>query len=397
MITTIEQWKTQTNYPDGVLATAATLIAPPALVKDELNELKALVDIVYGNNLQSWSAAVTYTEGRIVNYSGSLYVALALPTNINQQPDTATTYWRTINSSDYPRGPVIKISAAQLGDNALNGVIPVNSGMVEFSTVDEKLYLVTDPASTTIFGYLDITKMELSTSGLVTVDSVEAGTWTAGEFIYLSLDSDGLPVDAATNNSTTKLGIAYSADTFYLSLAIGASSGSSTGIADVTRLYFTATASQTVFNITGGYEPGHVDVFQDGLKLSDAEFSSLDGTNIILTTGAPLNSQIDMIVYRNLALVDVYSKNQTNILVDNLGIDIESTLQSANILNTTWVGENVTVITYTTGNVKRYTYDGTTFNITQMTITDTIDTAVLLTVDYVYDIDNNLESTTRTV
>jgi len=106
VITSISQWESQTNYNDGDLATAATLLAPPKLVKQELNELKAMVDIVYGNPVELWNSTETYSEGRIVRYNNGTdanYIALNLPNNTNQQPDIATTYWRVMSSADSPQ------------------------------------------------------------------------------------------------------------------------------------------------------------------------------------------------------------------------------------------------------------------------------------------------------
>jgi hypothetical protein len=39
-----------------------------------------------------WDDGITYGTGAIVNYSGITYISI-LATNLNQQPDTATTYW----------------------------------------------------------------------------------------------------------------------------------------------------------------------------------------------------------------------------------------------------------------------------------------------------------------
>ena len=101
MITSISQWETQTNYNDGQLATAATLLAPPKLVKSELNELKAMVDVMYGNPVELWNSTDTYTQGRLVRYndgtSDKLYSATSLAGNTNKQPDISGTYWTISN------------------------------------------------------------------------------------------------------------------------------------------------------------------------------------------------------------------------------------------------------------------------------------------------------------
>jgi len=392
MITTIAQWQAQTNYNNGELATADTLLAPPKLVKNELNELKALIDIIYGKNVELWNASDTYTNGRIVRYNNGtdkLYVALNIASNINQQPDISPTYWRNVTTADYPQGKMIKIDASMVHSSV------INSGMVYLSTVDSLFHLVINSSAQNIFGYLDINKLELTTGGLVTISPTP--NFTPGEFIFLSTNSDGKPVNAANNPTLRKLGLAFDADTFFLSQSVGSIGGSLSGISSVDRLYYTATAGQTLFAIPSSYEIGHVDIYLNGLKLSNQDFTANNGNNVTLTAPAVLGDQVDIISYRNLSITDIYSKREVDIKISDLGIDIENTLNSISINSVTWVNNNITQISYATGNIKRFTYDVTTNNILTMTISDISDSATILLVEYYYDINNKLNHTVRSV
>ena len=40
----------------------------------------------------AWDDSFTYAEDDIIGYGGSIYISLQ-NSNLNQQPDTATTYW----------------------------------------------------------------------------------------------------------------------------------------------------------------------------------------------------------------------------------------------------------------------------------------------------------------
>lgn len=40
-----------------------------------------------------WDSNITYAQYALVNYSGTIYISI-LASNLNQQPDTATTYWQ---------------------------------------------------------------------------------------------------------------------------------------------------------------------------------------------------------------------------------------------------------------------------------------------------------------
>lgn len=65
-----------------------------------------------------------------------------------------------------------------------------------------------------------------------------------------------------------------------------------------TRHTFTATASQTVFNATGGYVPNYVDVFLNGVKLVDVEdYIATDGNTVTLSVGATAGDVIEIISY----------------------------------------------------------------------------------------------------
>ena len=62
------------------------------------------------------------------------------------------------------------------------------------------------------------------------------------------------------------------------------------------RYVYTATASQTSFAAT--YDAGYVDVYLNGVKLQNGtDFTATDGANVVLTVGAALNDQIDIVGY----------------------------------------------------------------------------------------------------
>lgn len=72
------------------------------------------------------------------------------------------------------------------------------------------------------------------------------------------------------------------------------------------RYVYTATASQTSFAAT--YDAGYVDVYLNGVKLQNGtDFTATDGANVVLTVGAALNDQIDIVGYGtfNIAIPDI--------------------------------------------------------------------------------------------
>ncbi len=75
------------------------------------------------------------------------------------------------------------------------------------------------------------------------------------------------------------------------------------------RQTFTATASQTTFTITGGYDAGYADVYLNGAKLvngTDVTVSS--GTDVVLATGAVAGDIVDVVAYGAFSLANMVSK-----------------------------------------------------------------------------------------
>ena len=79
---------------------------------------------------------------------------------------------------------------------------------------------------------------------------------------------------------------------------------------------YTATAAQTSFSgagaegITLGYlDSNYVDVYQNGVKLSEADYTSTSGTAIVLATGATASDMIEVVVYDVFSVADTVSKS----------------------------------------------------------------------------------------
>ena len=79
---------------------------------------------------------------------------------------------------------------------------------------------------------------------------------------------------------------------------------------------YTATASQTSFSgagdegITLAYrDSNYVDVYQNGVKLSEADYTSTSGTAIVLATGATVSDMIEVVVYDVFSVADTVSKS----------------------------------------------------------------------------------------
>ena len=72
------------------------------------------------------------------------------------------------------------------------------------------------------------------------------------------------------------------------------------------RVYtYVATASQTTFNAV--YGVGAVDVYQNGVLLSPADYTASDGTSVVLGTGAAYLDEISIVCHNTFSVADMLS------------------------------------------------------------------------------------------
>ena len=90
---------------------------------------------------------------------------------------------------------------------------------------------------------------------------------------------------------------------------------------------YTATASQTSFSgvgaegITLSYKDStFVDVYQNGVKLGEADYTSTSGTSIVLGTGAAVNDIVEVVVYDVFSVADTVSKADGGTFESNVTI-----------------------------------------------------------------------------
>lgn len=149
------------------------------------------------------------------------------------------------------------------------------------------------------------------------------------------------------------------------------------------RYSYTATSGQTSFSAT--YDVGFVDVYMNGIKLDNADFTATNGTSIVLASGASTGDIINIIGYgaflvanalavsNNLSDVASAATARTNLAVPGTGtantftadqtISGELTVDSYNeSYNAVTSSSNATTVDCETGNVFSHTLtENTTF------------------------------------
>ena len=84
------------------------------------------------------------------------------------------------------------------------------------------------------------------------------------------------------------------------------------------RFEYTASASQTTFTGTDdngatlAYDSGFIDVYLNGLKLADADFTATTGTSIVLASGAAVNDTLMVVAYGTFELANISINDLTD-------------------------------------------------------------------------------------
>jgi len=101
-----------------------------------------------------------------------------------------------------------------------------------------------------------------------------------------------LPIASASTLGGVKVGSGLAID------GTGILSVSASGVGAIRALQqITATSGQTVFTVSGGYTPGLIDVFLNGVLLTSPAITASNGTTFTLTDPAVANDLLDIFVY----------------------------------------------------------------------------------------------------
>jgi hypothetical protein len=122
---------------------------------------------------------------------------------------------------------------------------------------------------------------------------------TTGDIIY-----------EASASTAARLGIGSTGQVLTVSGGIPSWATPSTGGGTITRTDFTATASQTVFTVS--YTVGLIDVYQNGAKLAQADFTATNGTSFTLATGATTGDLIQAEVFSSLNIYSTITSETFN-------------------------------------------------------------------------------------
>ena len=152
---------------------------------------------------------------------------------------------------------------------------------------------------------------------------------------------------------------------------------------------YTATASQTTFsgagaeNISLSYRDStYIDVYQNGVKLGDADYTATSGTSVVLGTGASISDIVVVVVYDVFSVADTVSKTDGGQFdgavtfagaFTSLGIDDNADATAITIDSS----ENVTFASNITAEGGDYLFRNSSGNSTLSIIADTSNSSIL--------------------
>ena len=214
-------------------------------------------------------------------------------------------------------GTVVKIK-----QSAVAGRLPTHSagstyieqGELALNTADKKLY--SKDSSGTIFqiggggaaGANEIVTTDFTATNAQTTFSVTYNV--SNDHVNVYYNGIKLSPDEYTNSNGTTVVLDVGAITgatisIEVIKALNLANGS-----DITEYEFTATANQTTFAISGGYNnlSSNIEVYINGVKIPSADFTATNDTSVVLGTGATVNDQVAIRVIKVTVLTSTVSQ-----------------------------------------------------------------------------------------
>ena len=147
-----------------------------------------------------------------------------------------------------------------------------------------------------------LAKAGLTVDGVVTLNNTATGqTPDANDnstklattaWVRTFVQPYSLPIASASILGGIKIGSGLSID------GTGIVSVAASGVGAIRALQqITATAGQTVFTVSGGYTPGLIDVFLNGVLLTPTAIDASNGSTFTLADAAIVDDLLDVFVY----------------------------------------------------------------------------------------------------
>ena len=102
-------------------------------------------------------------------------------------------------------------------------------------------------------------------------------------------------------------------------MAIG-NQPSLTGNVASKTISITATASQTLFTVTGGYRINQLSVYRNGVRLTESDYTARDGSSVTLLSPATLYDVLEFQVFDDFRVADALNVNSGGTVNGNVTV-----------------------------------------------------------------------------
>jgi len=304
------------NILDGVTATTAELN-----ILDGVTATAAELNVLDG--ITATVTELNYTDGVTSNIQTQLDAKQALDADLTAIAGLANTDGNFIvgNGTTWVAESG-STARASLGLTIGTDVLAYDSNLQSFVTTftvptsdgTSGQALITDGAGTISFGDVDALPSQTGNAGYYLTTDGTTASWDnltddptfTGTVTVNSTEALKLPVGTTAERPTAAQGqIRYNTTDSQFEGYNGSSWDAIGGGAEFayTRTSATATASQTTFSAT--YTAGYVDVYLNGVKLiSGTDFTATNGTSVVLTTGATVGDNVEILAYETFAVAN---------------------------------------------------------------------------------------------
>jgi hypothetical protein len=313
-------------------------------------------------------------SGSPITTSGTLAITFAsgysLPTTIKQSNwDDAYTFVAAFPTQTGNAGKYLTTDGSSLSWGS------IVSGVSSFNTRTGDVTLVSTDVINAL-NYTPVTNARTLTINGTTYDLSADRSWTIASGVS-SFNTRTGAVTLTSSDVTTALGftpvtqartLTINGQGYDLSTDRAWTITPSSGMRNVTQ--YIATAGQTTFTITGGYTAGLIDIFLNGVRIPESDFTATNGTTVVFTTGVKVNDVVTAVLYTASATSGITGAGTANYLAKwsgtsaitnsliydngtNVGI---GTASPSSILHLNSASSNGTVIRLTSTSTNGKTY-----------------------------------------
>ena len=324
-ITTVNNNSTNINTVAtniGSVNTVATDIAKVIAVANDLAEAVSEVETV-ADDLNEATSEIDTVATNIVNVN-AVGTGIA---NVNTVAGKATEIG-LLGTSAVITDLGLLGTSANVTAMGLLGVSSVISNIASVSGKTTEIGLLGTSANITNMGTLGTSTNVSNMATLAGISSLSnlasahaAVSTVATNLAAVQNFADVYRIASSAPTSSLTLGDLYfdtSANELKVYKSSGWAAAGSTVNGTSNRFEYTATANQTTFtgsdtnSKTLAYDAGFIDVYLNGVKLANADFTATSGTSIVLGTGASVNDILMVVAYGTFQLANISINDLTN-------------------------------------------------------------------------------------